>query len=98
MTIYTDKIVVSFYHNDRRQGLFSGRSRDGERSSPSGQSRDNNECIYNSLKIGYCPLCKSYKEKENFRSFQKSKEFNIICRRCLDKQNSQRKVFKSFKK
>ena len=74
MTIYTDKIVVSFYHND------------------------NNECIYNSVKIGYCPLCKSYKEIENFRSFQKSKEFNIICRRCLDKQNSQRKVFKSLKK
>ena len=67
MTIYTDKIVVSFCHND------------------------NNECSYNSITIRLCPLCKSYKEIENFISHQKSKEFNIICRRCLDKQNSYRK-------
>ena len=74
MTIYTDKIIVSFSDIDKT------------------------EYIYCCLEIRYCPLCKSYKEKENFRSFQKSKEFNIICRRCLDKQNSQRKVFQSFKK
>ena len=67
MTIYTDKIVVSFYHND------------------------SNECSHNSITIQFCPLCKAYKEKENFRSRQKSKDFNIICRRCLDKQNSYRK-------
>ena len=75
MTIYTDKIVVSFYHND------------------------SNECSYNSITIQFCPLCKSYKEIENFISHQKSKEFNIICRRCLDKQNSYRKTqsFKTFK-
>ena len=67
MTIYTDKIVVSFCYND------------------------NNECSYNSITIRLCPLCKSYKEIENFISHQKSKDFNIICRRCLDKQNSYRK-------
>ena len=74
MTINTDKIEVSFYHNV------------------------NNECSYNSILIQFCPLCKSYKEIENFISHQKSKEFNIICRRCLDKQNSFRKAqsFKTF--
>ena len=66
MTIFTDKIEVSFSDTDIA------------------------ECSYYCLEIKYCPLCKSYKEKENFRSFQKSKEFNIICRRCLDKQNSGR--------
>ena len=67
MTIYTDKIEVSFSDTDKTEYIF---------------------CC---LEIRHCPLCKSYKEKENFRSFQKSKEFNIICRRCLDKQNSYRK-------
>ena len=66
MTIYTDKIIVSFSNN-------------------------NDGFNYASLEIRLCPLCKSYKEKENFISHQKSKEFNIICRRCLDKQNSYRK-------
>ena len=67
MTIYTDKIEVSFSVNDKT------------------------EYVYCCLEIRYCPLGKAYKEKENFRSRQKSKEFNIICRRCLDKQNSYRK-------
>ena len=67
MTIYTDKIEVSFSDTDIA------------------------ECSYCCLEIRYCPLCKAYKEKENFRSRQKSKDFNIICRRCLDKQNSYRK-------
>ena len=66
MTIYTDKIIVSFSNN-------------------------NDGFNYTSLEIRLCPLCKSYKEIESFISHQKSKEFNIICRRCLDKQNSCRK-------
>ena len=72
MTIYTDKIIVSFSNN--------------------------NDYNYSSLEIKVCPICKVYKEIENFKSLQKHKEYNIVCRRCLDKQNSERKVFKSFKK
>ena len=51
---------------------------------------DKTECNYCCLGIRYCPLCKSYKEFESFRSFQKNKKYNNVCRRCLDKQNSYR--------
>ena len=71
MTIYTDKIIVSFSNN------FDGFS-----------------C--NFLEVRVCPLCKVCKEIENFLSLQKQKDYNIVCRRCLDRQNSQRKVCKSF--
>ena len=69
MTIYTDKIVVSFSNN------YDGFS-------------------YNFLEVRFCPICKVCKEIEYFKSLQKNKEYNIVCRRCLDKQNSQRKVLK----
>ena len=72
MTIYTDKIIVSFSNNS--------------------------EYNYGCLEVRVCPIRKVYKEIENFKSLQKHKEYNIVCRRCLDKQNSERKVFKSFKK
>ena len=71
MTIYTDKIIVSFSNN------FDGFS-------------------HNFLEVRVCPVCKVCKEIENFISLQKHKEYNTVCRRCLDKQNSQRKVCKSF--
>ena len=66
MTIYTDKIIVSFSNN------FDGFS-------------------HNFLEVRVCPVCNVCKEMESFISLQKSKEFNIVCRRCLDKQNSYRK-------
>ena len=71
MTIYTDKIIVSFSHNY-----------DGFR--------------YNFLKLKVCPVCSVCKEIENFISLQKNKDYNIVCRRCLDKHKSQRKVLKKF--
>ena len=73
MTIYTDKIIVSFSHN-----------------------YDEFSC--NFLEVKVCPICNVCKEMESFISLQKNKDYNIVCRRCLDKQNSQRKVCTSFKK
>ena len=73
MTIYTDKIIVSFSHN------CDGFS-------------------YYFLEVRVCPVCNVCKEMENFISLQKHKDYNIVCRRCLDRQSSERKVFKSFKK
>ena len=66
MTIYTDKIIVSFSNN------YDGFS-----------------C--NFLEVRVCPVCKVCTEIENFISLQKHKEYNTICRRCLDKQNGHRK-------
>ena len=53
---------------------------------------------YNFLEVRVCPVCNVCKEMESFISLQKHKDYNIVCRRCLDRQNSERKVFKSFKK
>ena len=66
MTIYTDKIVVSFSHNYKS---------------------DVNNCF----EIRCCKICKTYKELKHFISLQKDREYNIICRKCLDKQNIYRK-------
>ena len=72
MTIYTDKLILSFSHNY-------------------------DEFSYNFLKAKVCLVCNVCKEMENFISLQKHKEYNIVCRRCLDKQNSERKVLKLLK-
>ena len=72
MTIYTDKIIVSFSNN------YDGFS-------------------HNFLEVRVCPVCNVCKEMENFISLQKHKEYNIVCRRCLDRQNDNRKNAKFYK-
>ena len=59
---------------------------------------DKDRCKYENFEIRFCAVCKIPKELENFRSLQKHKDYNIVCRRCLDKQNLGRKLLKSFEK
>ena len=45
---------------------------------------DDNDCHYGINDIRYCPHCKICKSIELFKSHNKNKEYNKICRRCLD--------------
>ena len=72
MAIYVDEIIVSFNIND------------GIRSIPSGQSRVNYKYEYKLNDIKYCPNCKICRDIQCFRSLNKSKEYNKLCRRCLN--------------
>ena len=48
---------------------------------------DDNDCHYGLNDIRYCPNCKICKNIEAFKSYKKNKEYNKICRRCLDSMN-----------
>ena len=70
MTIYVDKIIVSFD--------LGGKS--------------NCECEISNIR--YCPNCQICRSHLMFKSLKKSKEYNELCRRCLNSMNGfKRKVF-----
>ena len=61
---------------------------------------DESDCECEIGNIRYCPNCQRCRNHLMFKSLNKSKEYNKLCRRCLNSMNGfKRKVFyKTFKK
>ena len=60
---------------------------------------DNDKCFYEHEihDIRYCPNCQICRSHLMFKSLNKNKEYNKLCRRCLNSMNGfKRKVLKTF--
>ena len=44
-------------------------------------------CEYEMIDIRYCPNCQIRRSHLKFKSFNKNKEYDKLCRRCLDGMN-----------
>ena len=74
MTIYVDKIIVSFDLSDK------------------------SDCECKISNIRYCPNCQICRSRLMFKSLNKSKEYNKLCRRCLNSMKGVKRIFnKTFK-